>query len=199
MKKYFAYFQIILILSSCASGYTTINPANIYYQSSSDHGSVSFAYKYEVLNERGNKKYAKKEVKKGIKLVAIKVENHSNEDLVFGKDYVVYSGDRPVNLLESSFIHSQLKQGVPIYLLYLLLTPMQFTSNEESTHIGLVIGPGITLGNMIGAGTANANFKKELENNLLNNREIKSGETVYGLIGIVDNGYNQLTLKNINQ
>ncbi|MBX2840138.1 MAG: hypothetical protein KTR26_00090 [Flammeovirgaceae bacterium] len=127
-------------------------------------------------------------------------QNNSTENIIFGKDYIVYSGNRPITLLETNFIHAQLKQGVPIYLLYLLLTPMQFIStNGESTPIGLVIGPGITLGNMIGAGSANSNFKKELENNLLNNKEIKSGETVYGLIGIVDNGYNQLTLKNISQ
>ncbi|MBX2841830.1 MAG: hypothetical protein KTR26_08655 [Flammeovirgaceae bacterium] len=76
MKNNFIYVFFTLILSSCASSFHTVNPQNVFYQSSSNQDNVSFSYKYEVLHERGNKKYAKKEAKKGIKLVVVKVENN---------------------------------------------------------------------------------------------------------------------------
>jgi hypothetical protein len=88
-----------------------------------------------------------------------------------------------------------LKQGVPVYLLYLLLTPMNLYTGDDVTPIGLVLGPGIAFGNMIGAGGANQNFLKELESFNLMNKSIQPGETLYGIIGIRDSGYNPITIK----
>ena len=84
----------------------------------------------------------------------------------------------------------------------MLLTPTQLYTGETNSNgetdtfpIGLILGPGITAGNMIGAGTANTNFLNELEENYLYNKEIKAGETVYGIVGIYDFGYSPLTLE----
>lgn len=184
-----------IIFTSCASSYHTINPSNVHYQASGINHDVEFSYKYDVLNERGNKKYAKKETQKLVKVVAIKLVNHSDQSFVFGKDLKVHSNNNPVSILEPLVIHKQLKQSVPIYLLYLLLTPMNLYTEDSSTPIGLVVGPGIAGGNMGMAAGANANFKKELESNFLNGRTIEAGETVYGLIGIMESGYNPLSLK----
>ncbi|MGO8055819.1 hypothetical protein, partial [Rhizobium leguminosarum] len=54
---------------------------------------------------------------------------------------------------------------------------------------------GITAGNMIVAGSANKRFRSELEENNIIGREIKPGETFYGLISISDNSYMPLTMK----
>ena len=106
----------------------------------------------------------------------------------------VYSGGNPVAILDPNFVHAQLKQTVPTYLLYLLMTPMRLYTGNSSTPIGLAVGPGLAIGNMAGAGGANAKFKRELESNYLNGRTIEPGETVSGLIGIADIGYNPLEL-----
>ena len=195
MKKYLKLLVIVLVLSSCASSYNAIKPNSINYQTNLTNQGIDFSYKYGVLSERGNKKYAKKESLKGIKVVSVKITNNSSQSFVFGKDLRIHSNGSPVNLVEPKQIHQNLKQGVPIYLLYLLLTPMQLNTGDDSTPIGLVVGPGITIGNMVGAGTANSNFLKELQDNTLNGKIINAGETVYGIIGIYDLGFSPLTLE----
>ncbi len=47
---------------------------------------------------------------------------------------------------------------------------------------------------MIIAGTANSNLEMELQQYNLINKTIPAGETVYGLIGVVDFGYNPIEL-----
>jgi hypothetical protein len=157
--------------------------------------NIDFSYKYGVLNERGNKKYVKKESLRGIKLVAVKITNNSDQAYVFGQNLKIHANGIPTNILEPQLIHQNLKQGVPIYLLYLLLTPMQLITEDSSTPIGLVIGPGVTAGNMIVAGSANDAFKTELESNYLYGKTINAGETVYGIIGIYDTGFSPLTVE----
>lgn len=187
------------VFSSCASSYHSVQPATAQFTSAMQDPEFEFSYRYDVLRERGNKKYAKKEVKNGVKLVAIKIVNTSENDLIFGQHLNLYSGNSPVAVLDTEIIHKQLKQGVPIYLLYMLLFPMNLTltteNSQSQTPVGLVLAPGITGLNMAIAGTANSNFKKELVANNLKNRTIKSGETVYGLVGIMDRGYSPLVLK----
>ena len=202
MKNIAKLLAIVLLLSSCASGYNLIRPDRMNYQTNLSNQDIEFSYKYGVLNERGNKKYAKKESAKDTRVVAVKKTNNSAQPFVFGEDLKIHSNGSPVNLLEPKHIHQNLKQGVPIYLLYLLLTPMQLypassadDSSDEGIPIGLALGPGITAGNMIGAGSANSNFLKELESNFLNGRTIDAGETVYGLIGLYDAAFSPLTLE----
>lgn len=195
MKNIVVAIATLLLITSCASSYNVINPKRIIYQNRQLDTEINFSYKYDVLNERGNKKYAKKETLKGIKIVAIKVVNNTDSSFIFGRDYKVYSGGNPITLLDPNVLQKQFKQNVPVYLLYLLLTPMKLYSGESETPIGYVVGPGLTIGNMAVAGGANKNFKNEIQSTYLNGRQINSGETVYGLIGIYDQGYNPLTLK----
>ena len=72
----------IFLSSGCASSYQMINPPGLTYLSNSSDKSVSLDYKYNLLP----KKYAKKEVKNNIRLVAVKITNNSGRDLVFAKD-----------------------------------------------------------------------------------------------------------------
>lgn len=64
-------------LFSCASRYKMIEPESINYLSVKEDKGVKFEYKYDLLS----KKYAKKEEKKGVKIVAVKVTNNSGSDL----------------------------------------------------------------------------------------------------------------------
>lgn len=178
-----------------------IHPQSLNYYSSNEKDNVKLEYKYNVLE----KKYLKKELKNGIRLAAVKITNNSQKDYIFGKDLqITYSNGNHVNIMESDKVFIRLKQGVPIYALYLLLTPMNFYTTEtnsngfqeetSSTPIGLVVGPGLAAGNMIAAGSANKNFKTELlEYNLLG-KTIKAGNTVYGIIGINSSSSEALNL-----
>ena len=86
----------LFLFTNCASGYKLINPPALNYNSGNDTEGVSMRYKYDLLD----KKYAKKEVKKDIKLVAISITNNSNRDLTFGKDLrLTYENGNSVKVL----------------------------------------------------------------------------------------------------
>lgn len=195
------FIVLIMSLTSCASGYKMINPSSINYVSTNEVEGVKLEYKYNLLE----KKYAKKEIKKGVRLVAIKITNNSEKNITFGKDVTLtYENDSEVYVLENENTFRTLKQSPASYLWYLLLTPLSFNVTEvssngrienSSTPIGLVVGPGLTAGNMIAAGAANNKFKTEMLNYNINGSIIKKGETKHGLIGVRADSYDALKLK----
>ena len=201
MKIFFWLGTASLFFSSCASSYQAIYPKNLYYAEGATYSGVDFTYQYDVLKQVGNRKYAKKEDKKGLQVVAVKLTNRTGRSLNFSEDISVLSGGVPIGLIEPEIITQQVKQNVPVYSLYLLLSFMNFTTYNEygevasSAPVGLFIGPPIAIGNMVAAGSANKKFKTELAANNLLRRTIADGETVYGLISISDNGYRPLSLK----
>ncbi|GAA4504843.1 hypothetical protein GCM10023172_31800 [Hymenobacter ginsengisoli] len=163
------------------------------YQSSPAGSPLQFGYQYDALRLRGrNKKYAKKEQKHGYHVVAVRVTNNTAAEINFSRDAVLYCGDRPVQPVAPQIAAQDMKQGVWIYLLYL---PLNFTIGGTTTSNGygqttttggtyLPTGPFIAGGNILGASLANANFRRDLEANDLINRNIRPGETVYGLISL---------------
>ncbi|GAA4293014.1 hypothetical protein [Aestuariibaculum suncheonense] len=180
-----------LSLTNCASRYQTINPTSVNYVSKTETKGIQLEYRYSLLE----RKYSKKEIKKGVKVVAFKITNHSDKDIIFGDNVTFkYTNGEAVQVLETEQTFKTLKQQSALYLLYLLLTPVNFytsTTNSygveeqtSSTPIGLVLGPGIAAGNVIQASSANKKFKTELQNYDLNGTVIKPGETKHGLIGI---------------
>ena len=187
----------ISTLTNCASGYKMIEPKSINYVSTYETDNVTLEYKYNLLD----KKYAKKEVKKGVKVVAIKITNNSEKDLMFGRDAkLTYENGSEIYVMANENVFTVLKQSPASYLWYLLLTPMNFYTTENgrqtrSTPIGLVIGPGLAGGNMIAAGAANKKFETEMLDYNINGTVIKIGETKYGLIGIQANSFDSLKLK----
>jgi hypothetical protein len=181
-----------LLGSSCAGSYTPIRPDRVAtFQSSSTKAPLQFGYQYDALRLHGrNKKYIKKEQRKGYHVVAVQVKNNTGADVDFSRDAVLYYGDRPITPVAASLAAQDMKQGVFIYLLYVLLNVTlasntssngYATSNQGTT---LYTGPFIAGGNMLGASLANKNFRTELEQYDLTNRVIHPGETVYGLISL---------------
>jgi hypothetical protein len=203
MGKVFIGISLGFFLCSCATSYKQIQPSTLTYSGSSSEGGVTLGYRYDVLREKGNKKYAKRESLRGIRVIAVKIANNSSTALTIGQNCSLMSAVGPVSIVDPSVVHVQLKQGVPIYLLYLLMTPLQFNVTRSSgnsvetssTPIGFVLGPALAIGNMAAAGGANQNFLRELEKYNLANKTINPGETVYGLIGIRDIGVNPLRLQ----
>lgn len=198
------YILMILssfLLISCASSYTAIIPEKITYTLVQEIDSVSFEYKYDILE----KKYAKKENKKGVKVVAVKLTNNTDEDIIFGNNVkVVFENDSPVYVMDNFTVYDGLKQKVGNYLWYLLLvglyyertTQDQFNNIESNrTQIGLVIAPLVSGGNMIVADLSNRKFKEDLTKYDIIGKVIKPGETVYGLIGIRTHFYDVLKIK----
>lgn len=195
------FLCVAVLFSSCASSYNHIKPEQLNFMNERTTDSVSLAYKYDLLN----KKYEKKEKKKDVRLVALKIENKSDQTVTLGENaFLTYINDSPVNTLEKEKVFDKLKQQGAWYLFYLALTPVNLYTYEtnsagvqETTStipVGLILGPGLTATNMIVSGTANGKFKDDLEKYDLIGKPIAPGETVYGLIGISSDSYNALKL-----
>lgn len=187
----FCAVGLLALATSCAGSYTPIRPKRITsYISSASSGPVSFAYQFDALRLGGpNKKYVKKEMKYGYHVVAVQVTNNWDREINFTRDLTLLYGDRPVMPVPAAIAAHDLRQGVAIYLLYLLANVRVGGTTDVRTGAttgGTFLPTGLLIagGNMLGAGTANGNMRKELEANDLTNRTIKPGETVYGLISL---------------
>lgn len=188
------------ILTGCASTYKTMNLNGLNYTSKSVQKDVLLEYKYELLS----KKYKKKELAKGIRLVAVKITNNSAKDLIFGSAIkLVFDDGTSPYIMENEILYTRLKQNTASYLWYLLLSPLQLRKTEitgtrietNSTPIGLLIGPGLALGNMITSSSANEKLKQDLLNYNINGTTIKAGKSISGLIGIRSDAYNAINIK----
>ena len=206
MIKMSSLLVFAIFLNSCASGYKKIDPQTINYGSKNIENNILLEYKYDLLF----KKYKKKETKNEIKLIAIKITNNSEKDIVFGTDFkLYYENGNQVSMIETEKLFKTIKQSPASYLWYLLLSPIQFYSGTTTTTngsytetkpansfpVGLILGPGLTAGNMIAASSANKVFKNELIEFDINGKTIKKGETVYGLIGSHCNSYDSIKIK----
>jgi hypothetical protein len=198
-------FTFVIILTGCAASYRPINPPTLNYNAHDLQDGIGFSYKYDVLREKGNIKYSKKEDKKGVRLIAVKVTNNTDTVMNVGKDIAFYSGQKQIFPMEPITIKESIKQIVPGYLPYLLLTFVNLTLTKSNSNgvttevvpIGLGLGPGITILNLGIAGSANKNMLDELNQFNILNRNIKKGETVYGIIGVRDMGYSPISIKKI--
>ncbi len=194
-----------LLGSGCAGSYTAIRPDRIAtYQASPAGSPLQFGYQFDALRQHGhNKKYVKKEQKKGYRVVAVQVKNNTATEINFSRDAVLYYGDRPIVPVSSTIAAQDMKQGVAIYLLYVLLnvrvgaTSTYTNGVQTSSTPGTFIptGPFIAGGNMLGAGLANKNFRRELEQYDLTNRNIRPGETVNGILCLRETGVAPLRLE----
>ena len=115
MSKILLLLVTIFSFTSCASGYKNIQPKTINYLSTNSDSGITMEYKYNLLH----KKYAKKEVKKGVKLIAIKVKNESDRDVMFGRDIkLTYENGADVQIMENEKVFKTLKQSPTSYLFY---------------------------------------------------------------------------------
>jgi hypothetical protein len=201
--RFVCLFFALTLFMSCASSYKPISPETLEYHNHSTNDKIDFSYHYDVLTESRNKKYAKHELKNNLSLVAVKITNHTGHDINPMTDVVFYIDNRPVYFVDQKITEDKIKQGVPIYLLYLLFSPMTFTTSSSSVDgvsksnsfpIGLIIGPALTATNMIVAGSANKSFKEEIEQYDLY-RQIHDGETMYALVAFRDIGKDEITLR----
>ena len=189
MKRYLYPLICAIMLSSCAGSFKSINPSTFQYGTQAERSDAELYYKYDVLRERGNKKYSRKEFKAGVRIVAVRITNTTGKPLVMGENAKIYTGSSEVRLWPPDLIFKKIKQKVPFYFLYLLLTPTILETNDDSFPIGLILGPGLTAGNVAVASTSNSRLKKELMDFDLYGKTIQPGETAYGLIGIPESGF----------
>ncbi len=169
LKKSFrniSFLISVILITGCASFYKPINPSALKFNATENYDGLELSYKYDVLRTKGNKKYARKELKKGLKPVAVKVTNHSDTTIVIGCNTDFYSGQIKLMTLQPDETQALLKQHAAAYLPYLSLAFVNLTVTTETTSetypVGLVLGPSVTLINMVTASSANKKMLSEL-------------------------------------
>lgn len=202
-------FATCALISSCAASYKSIYPESIsYVGGNSSAKGVEVGYHHNVLPEKENKKYHRKELKSGTQLVALKITNNTDSILELNKNFALYSGQSPLNIVPIDRTFVQLKQQPAWYLLYCLLTLSTYSGTTTTNGSNFTsksdvkiypIGVPIAIANVIIASSANKKFKEEMVKYSPNNREIKKGETGYFLIGISSTTFQPIDLKMINK
>jgi hypothetical protein len=179
------FLLIVFVLSSCASGYRPINPKGRTFGSAVESNGIRYSTWNNILSDSGNKKYAKKETKKPVKLVALEITNTSDQPINFGRDVNIYMGDRLVQPVEPSVVYDQLRQRAGLYMLWSFFC-LTYTKceGEDCSAVPIPLGVIIGIGNASVAGSANKKFMAELAATNILTKVIAPGETVKGLIGI---------------
>lgn len=186
----------IISLTSCATGYKATDPATTLYYQMNETKEATLSYKYDILKS----KYSRKEDRKDIHLIAAKITNTSDRDLVVGKDVFFASENGEIKtILEPEYVYKKLKQLPGTHFFYLLLTPVNLyvhngPNSTTTIPIGYAIGPGLSLGNFLKAKKANNKFKENINEYFIEGATIKAGETVSGLVGLETTPREPLTI-----
>lgn len=183
MKSTIYYFIILIFFSSCATSYRQVRPERFTYTNVNKTEELDFYYRYDVMERIGNKRIAKKERKKGLRIVAIQIKNNSEASLTF-KDLKIMAGDREIIPADMTTVHKQLNQNVAPYILYSVISLNQTDPVTRQTTVVFPIGIFVGAYNMIMAGVANHSFKKEVINKDIRYIVVPPGETRHALMAI---------------
>lgn len=192
----------IISFNGCAMYYRPISPDKVNYNILENHDGIELSYRYDLLRERGNKKMAKKELANGIKIIAVRLTNNTDTIVTVGKNIAFYSGLNEIIPMEPLVVKNKVRQSVIGYLPYFLgafgNSNVTYNGRVVSTfQFGLLLWPGIAIGNMFVAYGANSNLLKELRAYDIVDKDIKPGETIYGIIGVRDDSFVPLTIRRL--
>ncbi|MCK4662518.1 MAG: hypothetical protein KAT68_06615 [Bacteroidales bacterium] len=194
--KLIKYLIIIIIFSSCAATYNTIEHDKIFYNQLNQYDNIVFSYKTDAISK--NIRYNRKVRKNNIELISIRIHNKSDNELIIGQDILFYNREEKINQIPYENVIEKTCQIAPIYLLYMLRFSFVWSgSGDNDTQIGISpLGLAFGLVNTIIAGVSNNKFKKDLIKNSIENKIIKPNSVFYGIIALKKE--NNLDLKIVN-
>lgn len=185
----------LLLLTGCATSYKNINPDQLNPSTTYEAGDYVFAYQYDVLDDAGNGRYAKKARKAGLFVVGVSVTNHSDAPLTLtGQRLSILANGVPLQPVNPSVVADQVKQPTVPYLLWGLLTVFitkddNINDNEDPKVTVIPIGIPIALINMLIASGANSSAEKNFRGEALYGQTVQPGETISGLVYLRDVNY----------
>jgi hypothetical protein len=184
MSHKFLLIAIIFVITGCAATYNPIVHQNLAYPGDTGRDGVKMLYEYDVLQSTGNQRYAKKENKRAIHIVAVEIANQTNRVLKFSEDVELYSGNRLIRVLPPDVVFKEIHQVSGLYMLWSLFwVVISKCENNDCSVIPVPIGVGIGLINFGTARKANKDWMYDLTQYNMLNKTIQPGETVNGLIG----------------
>lgn len=197
MKRLFNPFVCLAAASiffiGCASGYRAVNPNELNYTYGNVDNELLIEYNDQTL--KGN--YAAREIKSGVKLLAVKVVNNTGKTIVFGKDVKVFAAQKEIPFISPDEFYNATDQNPNKSLKFLFLLPLNGYSSSERMDgnrvvsrkfrfypVGIILAPILAFSNKGIANSANKKYKEDLTQKNILNKSILHGETVYGFVAI---------------
>tara|TARA_B110001469_G_C9561191_1_gene278378 strand:- start:60 stop:1040 length:981 start_codon:yes stop_codon:yes gene_type:complete len=187
-------FVFIIIFSSCASSFKTINPENQEFSHRIETKALTVEYNPNILKHSKNTRFQKKANKKNISFIVGKFTNNSSDTLNLGENVIFNIEKKSIN--ES---YSKLKQRPWTYFLALISAGFTISSQGNSGYLGInPLALIYSIPNSIIATIANKKMKKEFKKYDLKNITVPPNESKYGLISYNNKNSESLNIEMIN-
>lgn len=169
----------------CASTYKPIFPDDVSFSATTQDGGLKMQYKYDVLADAGNRKYAKKEDRRRVRIVAVNVQNNTGRAITLGRDAELYSGKMQLFPLTGPDVKQELRQVKGLYMIWSIVwVVLSKCDDGDCSTIPLPVGLVIGLANMGTAGKANNDLLYDFNRHNITDKTIPPGESVTGLIAV---------------
>jgi len=190
----------MFLITGCARTYHVINPSILHHENKKTlKKDVDISYLYNVQNLMQNKPYERKENKKNIHLLSVRIENNSNSPITITKEnfQIKTSSGKEIKIIDPLLYSKTIRQYSETFLLFYGLSGIGYewgTVNGESyskltySPLNLIIG----IGNTIFAENSNAKQKKNLIENDIFNKTIHPHSSITGLIAVYTLSYPEL-------
>jgi len=189
-----------VFLSSCASTYYASNPGAFTYKTAikNDKDRVEYYFIFDVLKKMDLKKYANKERRKKVNMVAVKMVNNSDSTITLDRSHFsVISDNNKIKLYTPEEFYQFIKQKKGFYFFWVLFNPSYTTTTSPSPYYSngyayvsppqvkyhsIPIGIPLALYNFFRAKAANKKLRADLKKNYLIGKSIPPGGVAYGYI-----------------
>ena len=182
----FCLFILIYLFSpGCATQYRHVEPQSIKYYNEPDYthnGEVEVTYRYNILENARNKKYARMEQRSGVCLLAVRIANFGNDTLFIPDDLIIESRNYNVFPLDMDEAINVFIQDSPV------LDGVSSAGNIQiDAGWGWVVPLAASIPGAINNAVeqrANDRFIKEMLDYYLVYSNVPPGETVSGLLAL---------------
>ena len=177
MNRFLLAFSLLLAMG-CATKYNLIEPLTLDFgapPATLADSDVEIAWRYDVLNNAGNRSYAQKELRNRVSLLAVLIKNPSADTLYFPENFLILSKMDTLSVLTMEESYYALCQDV-------VEKPMGENGGFELDAPWINFFGGAY--NLVTEVKANTRFVKELNTYYLLPSVIAPRETVVGLIGL---------------
>lgn len=176
-------FVLIILIGSCARPYRKINMSAIPFKEVRDDNTISYAIKQGVMYNMKNYHYARKEQKKNISLVALKIINKSDLPVNINDMQFTCGATIPITPVKIDEYYNSLKQKAGLYWLYsagVVVYPRPPKGSKK--FIPLPFGLPIAAANFGIAKKANKKMLNDIQLLDLTNKVIQPHDSIQGIL-----------------
>ena len=188
-------FIVLLFASACASSYKPINlQSHVFSTPTLIIDSVYAGYAINLHDASDNGWYARKERKRGMLALGVRIQNRSNVSFVMEKQYVhVYAADEKKTILTPDEYTRKVKQRAwlhGLHALYGLWYP-----DENGSYRFIPIGAGVAILNIYKALKANRAHAQQMDKLQLWGKTVPAKGEIYGVILVKGSRFEDYEIK----